>query len=170
MRMPPGLRKLALVVHITLSVGWMGAIVAVLGTALVGLTHDDEQIVRAVYTLMASTGRFVLVPFAIGSLLTGVVQSLGTHWGLLRHHWVVAKLAINVLTTAVLLSYLRTFDTMAARAADPTVPLDQVRTASPLLHAALALVALSGATILSVYKPRGLTRRGWRHRRTLSAG
>lgn len=165
MTMPPRLRSLLLVVHITLSVGWVGAVVITLGMTLVGLTNDDEQVVRASYTLMAILGRYVLVPFAIGSLVTGVTQALGTPWGLLRHHWVVTKLAITLLTTAVLFSYLRTFDAMAAVAADSSTPLDQVRDPSPLIHSALALLALLLAITLSVYKPKGLTRRGWRHRR-----
>ena len=61
----------------------------------------------------------VLVPLAFASLLTGLIQSLGTNWGLARHYWVLAKLLINVVTTTVLLLYLPTFAAMAAVAADP---------------------------------------------------
>jgi len=37
-----------------------------------------------------------------------------------------------------------------------------VRTASPVLHAAAALLLLLVATVLAVYKPRGMTRYGQR--------
>jgi hypothetical protein len=37
-----------------------------------------------------------------------------------------------------------------------------VRNASPALHGALALLVLLLATVLAVYKPRGMTRYGWR--------
>jgi hypothetical protein len=77
------------------------------------------------------------------SLLTGLVQSLGTTWGLFQHHWVVFKLAITVFATAVLLLHLRTFATMADAAADPSVELVAVRNSYPLLHAVLALVRRS---------------------------
>ena len=91
------------------------------------------------------------------SLLTGLVQSLGTHWGLFRHYWVVFKLLINVVTTVVLLVYMETFRLMADVAADPSSDLDAVRNPSPVLHAALALVLLVTATTLAVYKPEGRT-------------
>jgi len=51
---------------------------------------------------------------------------------------------------------------MAGVAADPSVDLALVRNASPTLHAALALLVLLVATVLAVYKPRGMTHYGWR--------
>ena len=47
---------------------------------------------------------FVIVPLAIASLLTGVVQALATPWGLFRHYWVVIKLFLTVFATLVLLA------------------------------------------------------------------
>jgi hypothetical protein len=54
---------------------------------------------------------------------------------------------------------------MAGVAADPSADLAVVRNASPLLHAALALLVLLAATVLAVYKPQGLTPYGWRKQR-----
>jgi len=108
---------------------------------------------------------FVLVPLAFASLVTGLVQSLGTIWGLFRHYWVLFKLLINVATTIVLLIYMETFRVMADEAADPSADLGVVRNASPLLHAAVALLLLLVATTLAVYKPRGTTAYGRRKRR-----
>src|SRR5690606_40789896 len=89
-------------------------------------------------------------------------QSLGTVWGLFRHYWVLFKLLITVMATIILLIYMQTFRLMADVARDPAADLDVVRNASPALHATLALLALLTATILAVYKPRGMTRYGWR--------
>jgi hypothetical protein len=105
---------------------------------------------------------FVLVPLALASLLTGIVQALGTKWGLFRHYWVLFKLLITVFATIVLLIYMETFSFMAGVAADPSADLGLVRNVSPGLHAALALLLLLVATILAVYKPRGMTRYGRR--------
>jgi hypothetical protein len=99
---------------------------------------------------------------AFASLLTGLICSLGTTWGLFRHYWVIFKLIINVFATFVLLIYMETFSLMARVAADPSIDLTLVRNASPALHAALALMLLLVATGLSVYKPRGMTAYGWR--------
>jgi hypothetical protein len=90
--MPPGLRKLALTVHLVSSVGWLGAVAGFLALAVAGLTGQGEQITRAAYLAMDLTAWFVIVPLSLASLLTGLLQSLGTTWGLLRHYWVLAGL------------------------------------------------------------------------------
>jgi hypothetical protein len=162
MTMTPRLRKLALTAHLAFSVGWLGAVAAFLALAVVGLTSRDAQTVRGAYLVMEPAAWFVLVPLAFASLLTGIVQSLGTTWGLFRHYWVLFKLLITVFATIVLLIYMETFSVMAGVAADPSADLGVVRNASPRLHAALALLVLLVAMVLGVYKPRGMTRYGWR--------
>jgi hypothetical protein len=162
MTMTPRLRKFALTAHVASSVGWLGAVVVFLGLAVVGLTSPNAQTVRGAYLVMEPAAWFLLVPLAFASLLTGLVQSLGTTWGLFRHYWVVFKLIINVVTTIVLLVYMETFSFMAGVAADPNAELGVVRNASPALHAGAALLLLVVATTLAVYKPRGVTRYGRR--------
>ena len=106
MTMRPRLRKFVLTVHIMCSVGWLGAVIGSLALAVAGLTSRDAQVVRAAYLTLELIGWFVLVPLSLASLLTGLVQSLGTRWGLFRHYWVVGKLMINVFATVVLLIYI----------------------------------------------------------------
>ena len=167
MTMPPALRKFALTAHVTCSVGWIGAVVVFFALAQIGLTSQDPQTVRGVYLVMEPAAWFVLVPLAFASLLTGLVMSLGTTWGLFRHYWVVFKLLITVFATTILMIYMGTFRYMAAMAADPTADLDAVRNASPRLHAMLALMVLLVAVVLAVYKPRGVTPYGQRKLREL---
>lgn len=163
--MTPRVRKLALTAHVTSSVGWLGAVSAFLALAIIGLTSNDAPTVRGAYLVMEPAARLVLVPLALASLLTGIVMSLGSTWGLFRHYWVLFKLLITVVATLLLLMYMRTFRAMAALAADPGADLTVVRNPSPLLHAGLALVGLLVATVLAVYKPRGITPYGWRRQR-----
>lgn len=170
MTMTPGVRKLALTAHVVSSVGWLGAVTGFLALAVVGLTSQDAETVRGAYLVMEPAAWFVLVPLAFASLLTGLVQSLGTTWGLFRHYWVLFKLMINLVATAVLLMYMETFSFMAGVAADPSADLGVVRSASPALHAAVALLLLLTATVLAVYKPRGMTRYGQRKQHELRTG
>jgi hypothetical protein len=158
----PRLRKLVLTTHVVFSVGWLGAIGGFLALAVAALTSGEIETVRATYLAMNLMGWFVLVPLAFASLLTGLVQSLGTYWGLFRHYWVVFKLLINVVATVVLLIYTQTLDSLADTARESDHAL---RSASPALHAAAALVLLLVATTLAVYKPRGLTPYGQRRQR-----
>ena len=160
--MSPAVRKLALTVHVTSTLGWLGAVVVFLGLGVIGLTSRDAQTVRGVYLVMEPAAWRVLVPFAFASLATGIVQGLGTPWGLFRHYWVLFKLLLAVFVTIILLIYMETFRVMAGVAADPSADLALVRNVSPALHALLALLVLFVATVLAVYKPRGVTRYGWR--------
>lgn len=162
MTMTPGVRKLMLTAHVVATLGWLGAVACFLALAVVGHTSQDAQTVRGAYLVMEPTAWFVLVPLAFASLVTGLVQALGTSWGLFRHYWVLFKFVITVFVSIVLLMYMQTFKSMAAVAADPTVDLGVVRNGSPTLHAVLALFVLIVATVLAIYKPRGVTRYGWR--------
>lgn len=164
MTMSPRIRQLALTAHVIASVGWLGAVAGVLVLAVAGLTSRDAQTVRAVYLVMDLTGWFVLVPFAAASLLTGLVQSLGTKWGLFRHYWVVVKLLITALATIVLLAYTQTLGYLSGLAASGA-DLGMLRSPSVVLHASAALLLLLAATVLAVYKPQGITRYGTRKQR-----
>ena len=162
MTLSRGWRQAALTAHVVSSVGWLGAVLVFVAMALIGLFSPNVLTVRGTYLLMEQAGWFVLVPLAVASLATGIIQSLGTPWGLFRHYWVIFKLGITVVATAVLLAYLQTFALMAQTAADPGAELEVVRNFSPVLHAGAAALVLLAATVLGVYKPRGMTRYGQR--------
>ncbi len=155
--MSPRLRRVVLVAHVVTSVGWLGAVLVFLALAVLGLVSADPGTVRGAYLVMRPTSTFVVVPLAVVSLATGVISSIGTSWGLVRHYWVLIKLAITAASTVVLLFYLQTFRLLAETAADPAADLAVIRNLSPALHAGLALFALVVTTVLSVYKPKGLT-------------
>jgi hypothetical protein len=160
--MAPAIRRFVFTAHVLSSVGWIGAVIVFLALAIIGMNSGDDRMVRGVYLVMAPLAWSVLVPLAFASLVSGVVISLGTKWGLFLHYWVVFKLMITVFATIVLLIYMRTFAVMARVAADTGVGLDDVRNPSPILHAVLALLILLVATVLAVYKPRGVTPYGSR--------
>jgi len=164
--MGPRTRKLWLTVHVSVSVGWLGAVAAFAALAVAALRSDDPDLVRGAYLAMDVTGWWVLVPLSVACLLTGVVQSLGTHWGLLRHYWVLATLVINMTATVVLVLFMGTLGELTGKLrASGLTDADVLRLQdpSPVVHAAAALVVLLLATGLSVVKPRGRTRHGQRH-------
>jgi hypothetical protein len=57
--MTPALRRVTFTTHITSSVGWVGAAMAFLALAVIGVTSDDERIVRGAYLVMAPAAWFV---------------------------------------------------------------------------------------------------------------
>ena len=164
MIMTPWVRKFALTAHVTSSVGWLGAVAAFLALAVAGLTNRNAQTVRAAYLAMELTGWFVIVPLSLASLFTGLIQSLGTLWGVFRHYWVVAKLLMTIPATILLLVHMRPIGHLARVVAETTLARGELAGLRIQLvaDASAALVLLLVAVTLSVYKPRGVTPYGWR--------
>ncbi|MDO3703325.1 hypothetical protein Q3W71_16765 [Micromonospora sp. C28SCA-DRY-2] len=154
-------RKVWLTLHIGIGVGWLGISLAMLTLSVVGVTADSHAVRHGAYLLMDTFNLALAIPSVFLAIITGVVVSLGTPWGLIKHRWVVAKLII-----ALSLPVLATFegpwiDELVARSADPAA---RPGGTGILLVGAMALflALLWTATILSVFKPGGRTRWGRR--------
>jgi Na+/phosphate symporter len=162
--MPLKLRKFALTVHVTSSVGLLGSIAAFLALAITGLRTQDTLMLRGAYLAMELIARDIVIPLAFASLLTGLVQSLGTPWGLFRHYWVLVKLLLTVFATVVLLVKMELIGYAARLAAAATLSRADLRAAGTQLavHAMGGLLVLLVPAVLSVYKPPGLTAYGRR--------
>lgn len=164
MTMSPSLRKFALAVHLTSSVGWIGAVMAYLVLVYAAMTTQAAETLRVTWGLMELSGSYVIVPLAILSLLTGLIMSLGTKWGLFRHYWVIISFVLTIIATGVLIQHMQTVKVYAALAEQPNPNLAVLRGGLPgeILHAGLGLVVLVVIQVLNVYKPQGLTPYGWR--------
>lgn len=168
--MTPRLRKLGLLMHIALSVGWLGAVVAFVPLAIASFSKNSE-LARASYLAMSVVGRGALLPLSVAALVSGVVQSLGTKWRLFQHYWVLVKLVLTLLATVALFLHQATAITDAARlaagASEDLLHSGQLRQLGVqlLADASLGVLVLLAITIIAVYKPWGLVghmRRGLR--------
>lgn len=162
MRMGPRLRRTALTAHVVASVGWLGAVTAFLALAVIGLRTDDAGTLAAMYRALDPLARLVVLPLGVAALATGIAQSLGTPWGLVRHHWVLAKLALTLAATGLLILHLSPIADAADTAHSPELDaaaLGDLRR-QLVVYAVGALAALLAATALSVFKPAGRTRWG----------
>jgi hypothetical protein len=153
-----GLRKLVLFVHVTCSVGWLGSVLAFLALALAALTSADEVLGRGAYVAADLVLRLVIVPLALASVAGGVLSSLVSRWGLVRHYWVIAKLVLTTVATVVLLLQLEPIGAAARLAEASGTPRPGTAGMSMVVHAVGGIVVLLLATALAVYKPRGTTR------------
>ncbi|GAT70984.1 membrane protein [Planomonospora sphaerica] len=162
MIMTPPVRKFALTVHVTSSIGWLGAVTTFLVLTILGLAGKDEPMARAAYVAMGPITWYAIVPLALASLLTGLISSLGTVWGLFRHYWVLLKFLLITFATVVLLMQLGPISHVAGAAAETTLSATVLRETriSLVVHAGGGLLVLLTATVLAVYKPKGRTRYG----------
>lgn len=163
MRLSPPLRKAVLAVHLAVSVGWIGAAAAYTALDLAAATSTDAATLRAAYLGMGLIAGSLIVPLALAALITGLLVSLGTHWGLLRQWWVVVSLTLTAFATIVLVVETGTIAAYAAVAADPAATdAELAALGSTLVHSVGGTLVLLVVLVLNVYKPSGLTPYGWR--------
>lgn len=158
--MNPRLRKLTLTAHVVFSVGWLGAIVPYLALAVAGLTSHDAQMARSAYLSMEVIGWYVIVPFSLAALLSGLVQSLGTQRGLFRHWWILVKFLLTIVAVVVLVRHMQ--DVSRVSRMTKETMLSSADFSPELIHAAGGLLVVLVATMLSVFKPWGMTPYGSR--------
>ena len=170
--MTPNIRKFTLTAHVASSVAWIGAVASFLVLSITGLTSKDAQVIRAAYLSMNLIGQWVIVPLSFLALTSGLVQSVGTEWGLFRHYWVLTKFVLTIGATFLLLLHQFTAVSGAARhvsmTAAETVPDVGVFGTQLVGDSVLAIVVLLTTTVLSVYKPWGRTRYARRQQQALT--
>ncbi len=155
------LRKLTLVTHLTVSLGWIGAVMVYVALGIWAVRAPDVETVRSAWAAMELTGWYVIVPLAVAALVTGVVISLGTPWGLFRHYWVLFSLGLTAFSTVILVLHMPSVSAGAAMAR--TMDSSHLSgMGGDLFHPSVGLVVLLIVAVLNVYKPRGLTPYGWR--------
>ncbi len=165
MIMSSGVRKFALAAHLTVSIGWIGAVAAYIALDVTVASGPGLQTLRASYASMETIVRNVIVPLAIASLASGVLMSLGTKWGLFRHYWVLISLTLTVIATVVLImetSTIAHYADVAAPLSMTASELDALGVGNTLVHSVGGTLVLLVILVLNLYKPQGLTPYGWR--------
>jgi hypothetical protein len=157
-------RKVTLVVHLVSVGAWIG--IDVMVAVLVGVGRfADDPVQRG--TAYQALGWFVVWPMLTSGLVclaSGVVLGLGSRWGLVRYWWVLVKLVLNVVLSALVLVALRPGmpDVVEhGRALSAGVASD-VDVSFLVFPPTVSLTALVLATALAVFKPWGRVRRGHR--------
>jgi hypothetical protein len=166
--MPPTVRKVVLVLHIAVSVAWLGLDLCVLTLGITGLVTADPLKHRAVYVVLSLVANAVVIPISLSALVTGLLLGLGTRWGILRHYWVATKFVVTL--GAVILSIFSLRHT-AITAADRVSSVPPERSldvhlgmvgANLVIAPSVGLVLYATCVTLSVFKPWGKTAYGRR--------
>jgi hypothetical protein len=143
----PPTRRWLLTVHIIASVGLLGDVAAVLAINVRAATTSDPVLAASAYELLDMFSVLFGIPLSLASLLSGLTLGFGTKWGVLRHGWTTAKLAL-ILSVIV----------VGASVIGPSVGAmrsgEGGRETALILAGAYDVVALCLATWLSVFKPR----------------
>ncbi|MBY0217825.1 hypothetical protein [Paenibacillus illinoisensis] len=165
MTLSPSLRKLVLTLHVITTMGWLGSAAAYIPIGSYVLTNQDAEMIRSAIQIMSLIANFIVIPVAIISLLTGIALSLGTKWGLIRHYWIFIKLVLTAFAVFMLIAYaleLSRAASIAEKEILSSTDIGILQDPLHIIHPSGGLIIVLVATVLSVYKPKGLTRYGWR--------
>lgn len=169
-RLRPRARRTALTLHIGLSVGWLGLATAMTVLAVTGLVTGDDGLRHHVYRIMHLFDLVIVIPVVVLAILSGLLVSLFTQWGLTRHWWVLVKFVLAVAIPLVAgVQHVWISDLIARTAADPHAAAGALGGRLVGCFAGYD-AALWTATALSVFKPGGATPWGRRARRAPSRG
>ncbi|MEU7718104.1 DUF2269 domain-containing protein [Streptomyces tibetensis] len=151
-------RRAVLVVHVTASAGWLGLSLGLLALGTTAATTGAPVTVEASVRAMKLFADWLLIPVALLTLLSGLVLSLGTVWGLARYRWVYTKFWLTLATTTATVFVLRPAVNSAVTAVAAGGPLPDA--GDVLFGPVVSLSAYVFMTVISVLKPWGRTRRG----------
>lgn len=162
-RWSPPVYKLLIAVHVGVSGAWLGVVIAKVVLGLAAASAAVPAVAVARYGAL-DVLNVAFPPLTVGTLLSGVLLSWGTKWGLLRHYWVATKLLLTVVVIATAGSFGDRLTAQAIAGVVGEAPAGEgffafPSTASALLLTLIVLhmVLLGAATVLSVYKPWGKT-------------
>lgn len=150
------IRRSLLVAHVSVSVSWLGLTVGLLTLAVTAFATGDPVTAQAATRAMKIFGDWLVVPVASAALLSGLVLSLGTPWGLAVHRWVWTKFWLTLVATGLSVFALRPGINEAAERGTADINL--------VVAPSVATATYLFITAISVLKPWGTTRRGRRLR------
>ena len=160
-------RRAILVVHVATAACWLGLTLGLLALAITANVTGSAPMIEAAARSMKVFTDWLVLPTALLTLLSGLLLSLGTKWGLARHLWVYIKFWLTLITITASVFALRpgVNDAVETVSSGGTLPDPTGLMMGPIV----SFSAYVFMTVISVLKPWGLTRRGRRVRATVTS-
>ena len=163
-KVTPRTKKALVTTHVVFSGSWLGVGVVMVTLSVLGLRSEDVATVRVSYELLELFDMTILPWSSIGAILSGIAVSLTSKWGLVRHYWIAAKLLIAIAVITSAFGFIHRWVVSAAERS-AQLPATSAGIAAGGGDLGLQLVTAFGvavflvavATVLSVFKPWGVT-------------
>lgn len=155
--------------HLFCTVAWLGAALCSLIFNLTALLTPDPHLLTAAYLFADILDKAMLRGGALGAVITGILLSVLTQWGLFRFYWIMVKESVSVL--CIILGVI--ISSWNDEAISLTVQWGLQALHQPLyltdrtwmfLGIFFQLVSLSAIIVISVFKPWGQRTRPHRSR------
>jgi hypothetical protein len=88
-----------LIFHLLFTAMWIGGGFTQIVMILIYLTSSGEFLYAA-HSFMHIFDLALIIPGALGVVITGIVLSVRTHWGLTKYYWIISKEVIALILIA----------------------------------------------------------------------
>jgi hypothetical protein len=145
-----------------------GGAIAFLILSITAANTSDEGVLKACYTSMHVLANTSVRASTIGALVTGIMLSVLTHWGLIKYYWIIAKEGLTVISIllgpismeALTLKAVKLTSSEGLNAIND--PAFTVNSRLLWIGIILQIVSVGGMYIISVFKPWGPRKRTFR--------
>jgi uncharacterized protein YacL len=154
-------RKWLLTLHLLFSAIMLGGAVAFLIMSITAANTSNEGLLKACYTIMHVLAKTSVKYSTIGALVSGILLSVLTQWGLFKFYWIIAK---EVLTALSLVLGLVGMNYWSLKAVTLTTaeglnalhdPAFIVNNNQLWVGIILQIISITAMFIISVFKPWG---------------
>lgn len=153
---PKGIKTLKLV-HIVLSAMWFGGGVAVTLMPILRSKYSNDA-AYGIYIAMQFVDNAVIIPGAVGSVITGLIYSLFTGWGFTKHRWITCKwiftVAMIIFGAAFLSPWVTNNCEMLKQGTSVLTQMPFLQNENNLkVGSVVQTICVVGIMMLSVFKP-----------------
>lgn len=167
MRFTVNSQKMLKVLHLYLAAVWCGGAASLFAIHCLYFPNSGPELYARNMALIF-IDYYIIVPAAVGSILTGLFYSQWTHWGYLKHYWIIVKWGLTLFIFALgvfwLVPWLNTIMEISMALRDTTV-IDYSRyDVADFIHFGMTVAQtalLLFMIIISVIKPWGKTEFKW---------
>ncbi|QGQ97532.1 hypothetical protein EHS13_22900 [Paenibacillus psychroresistens] len=154
-------RKWLLILHLLFSAIMLGEAVVFLLMSITAANTNDEGMLKASYGIMHVLAQTPIKTATIGTLVSGILLSVLTSWGLFRYYWIIAKEALMLVSILLgpLGMYLWTLKAVTLTTSEGLNALEDsafiINNNQLWVGIILQIISLAAMFIISVFKPWG---------------
>lgn len=146
--------------HLLCTAVWLGASFCSLAFNITALFTTDPHVLNTIAVFTGTLDYTIIRGGAGGTLITGVLLSVLTQWGLVRFYWINAKELLSILCVTVDLIAIRWNEHLISLTATQgfqalTNPAYLTNRTLLFVGILFHIVALSGVIVISIFKPWG---------------
>jgi hypothetical protein len=151
-------KKWLLSLHILFAAIWFGVTVAFLILSINVMITDDINQIRAYYTSMLLLEQTIGKASIIGTVTTGILLSILTHWGLFIYYWIIFKEILTFISIGLGMAFIYFWTLNGVTMLSPNGLESQVFIVNHqqlLVGIGIQILSLGVVFIISVFKPWG---------------